>query len=231
MVTKPVLLSVLLVVGMTTSAFSQGEYLDRSQSEFGVGTGIVNNENGSGIGASVSYNGSGDVEVVISVSRVGFVSSFPSLYNVNRKVSGTAYSIEFLMHVVREDSMRVPFSISLTVESELSWYSAQGDYYHMELFGTGGDYTYGIDASKEIYLTTSTYVRPSIGFNYLEGFNLGSAGSIESDRLYLLTGFIRTAYSVKTSETETLLLEPAVTFNKNGTTFLIGVGIVFGKVH
>lgn len=97
---------------LVSSVYSQVNYLEREQSGFSVGVGNVSNEDGTGLRGSVSYGG-GNADVMVSVSRVAFSVSYLDGYVVNRKVGGAAISAELFLDFIRENSTRIPISVSL----------------------------------------------------------------------------------------------------------------------
>ena len=227
MFNKQIFSILCLCITFVSIGFSQGAFLERGQSGFGVSAGFSSNKDASGIGASAGYSISGVFDLGLSVARISLDQKLGGY-----DVSAIAFSPGITFHAVKQDSIGTPISVSLSAGYERDSYSSTAlDQFRLSL---NGDYfSIGTSIYGNVYISPTTYVQPSAEVAYLTGSSKlsdSNGNSITSDNNTTIFGFSASVV-FETSPTTQFGINPGVSINKDNTTFSIRVGFVFSVAH
>ncbi len=212
----------LVVVCSANVAYSQGDYFEKGVSGFEVDAGFFSNDDLSGLGGGFGYSISGIFDLGLSVSRVSFDEKL-----AGEDMHATAVSPYVTFHVIKQDSIRFPISVSIGGAYERDSYSSDAlDLLDWEL---KGDYfAFGFSVFKNVSTSPAMAIQPRGSFSYVTGSTEISDkyGNSERESNNTTSFEIGVSLLFKTSPTTTFRLHPGISINEDNTTFSLGVGLI-----
>ncbi|HUI28867.1 MAG TPA: hypothetical protein VLX91_01530 [Candidatus Acidoferrales bacterium] len=213
-------LAVILMILLPAAAFSQGQFLNKGESGFGVDAAYTSNKDASGFGGSMVYSIKGIIDIEASFSQV-------SLNQQPYKVSGFAVSPHITAYMKTHSSANRLFG-SISMAYETDWYSSDGSgFYPMPV--SGSNYSFGFSVSADLYSRAAVYCQPSLGVVYFFGKS-ETAGYFSRETIgtqgIVFSGGISVVF--KTSRMNSFAIGPAVAVYKALTSFSISAAFVFG---
>lgn len=217
-----VLLTIFIFMVFTITVFSQGVFLDRDQSGFGIGVGFATNKDVTGFEGSVSYSVSGIFDFGISVDRFGFDEKF-----LGKDLSAIviAPSVSFYAFKQNED---IPISLAIAADYEWQNYSNEAlDNYNIDMSGR----YFSIGTSLFVYFKPSIYmkIQPSLGVTYVtgEGIVEDHNGNKQTEDSNATIFDIGLSLAFDTSPDNIFVIKPHVSINKGTTSFGLGLALIF----
>ncbi|HEY9165819.1 MAG TPA: hypothetical protein VIS48_06620 [Candidatus Kryptonia bacterium] len=225
------LLTLCISILLVESAFTQVAHLQSEENGWGAVAGLISNTDGSGIGGSVDYCCGGNVDAALSLAQMNVMRSYPYTSFHDRTLTGGAYSLGFLMHVVKEISMSVPFSVSLSSGFAFGSYSAALSGYQSRLAFRDGHFYYGVSFRRNFNISSVVYVQPSIEIDYLEGFLASEGVNVEGEyeNLHMYTATLAFPLAIRTSGTGSMVIDPSISVDKNRVRLTLVAGFLFGS--
>ncbi len=219
----------IVVVILVAAAHAQSAFLKPGQSGYAALTDLVVGSEISGEGITVGYSSKGYVDATVSVAHVSFLSPYPfSYYNNDQTISGTSFFLELYVHLLRQDSAYVPASIALSSGCEFGSYYSPPNLRATTLLAADFHFLYGAAAYRNLDISPTTYIQPSIGIEYSEGYGLVRSYSYgrQASNDYSLIGFVGVAVAFRTSENTTIIIRPEVGASRRKPAFHVDVGVV-----
>lgn len=225
------LLTVSVSLMAVTAARAQSAYLQKGQSgwevsgEFSSGQGL---ESGS---VTAGYSSRGIIDAVVTLSRLSFPNPYPLDFVVaGRRVTGSAFSMMFSAHVVKQDRQTYPLSISLSAGCYMGSFSLPGSQNALEMSVENGYMSYGGTIYRDIHLSSNFFIQPALSYFYSEGF--GGVGETyyrpQVGNDYVRSFITGVSFAMRIPGSETLVIEPAFTSSRGKNFLSIDAGVVVG---
>ncbi len=216
----------LVVVSSSGVVHSQGDYFQKGVSGFEFDAAFFSNDDLSGIGGGFGYSVSGIFDFGLSVSRVSLDDKL-----AGEDMHATAVSPYVTFHVIKQDSIRFPISVSISGAYERDSYSSDAlDLLDWEL---KGDYfAFGFSIFKNVSTSPAMTIQPRGSFSYVTGSTEISDkyGNSESESNNTTSFGIGVSLLFKTSPTTTFRLHPGISINEDNTTFSLVVGLIVSTI-
>lgn len=216
------LFSLLFTFTFASLAFSQGAYLERGQSGFGVGAAFSSNKDVSGFGGAVGYSASGIFDFGLFVGRLLFEQEL-----AGDELSATSISPFVVVHPVKQDST-TPISVSLSASYDASSYSSDA-LTKLNLSFNASGWSAGVSVYGNIILSPTTKLQPAAGVSYVSSkseLRDNSGNTLTEDSNATIFG-IALSFFFKTGPSTIFRITPTLSFHKDVTTFAVGAGFVF----
>jgi hypothetical protein len=212
----------IILFFITTVSFSQGSYLEKGQSGFGIGAGFSSNKDVSGLLGSAGVSISGIFDLGLSVGR----------FSDEKKVGGydiSAIAIvpNITINIIKQNET-TPISISLSASYERDIYSSEA--LDQLQWSMNGDYfAFGGALFGNINVTPTMYIQPSGSIEYITGSTKITddyGNSISVDNTATVFGFgVKLVFN--TTETTIFGIGPGVSISKDNTTFSAHASVIF----
>ena len=212
----------IFVFTLSSNSYSQGSYLERGQSGFGLGSSFTINKNISGFDGSVSYCLRGIIDI-------GFAAGWFSLKEKieGSNVSATAVSPFFNIHFLKQNK-RIPFSIAINFLYESDTYSS--DAFERTGLELGGkDYSFGgtIYNYTPISNTGKLILSLGISYNVAESEITNSPGNSITSSNNFTRADLGASFFFDLSPSSIIHFTPVVGITEKLVTYNLGVGYIF----
>lgn len=212
----------VLISTFPAVVFSQGYYLERGQSGFGVSGGFSSNKDASLVSGSVGYSAAGTFDFGLSVSQISFADKF-----LGEEITAMSRSPYVTVHAVKQNET-TPFSVALSASYVNDTYSSRAlDDNNLEMFSTG--YTIGLALYGDVVASPTMKVQPKIGIKYFDSEaeikdNVGNSITAKEDGTIVGLGF---ALLFQATSQSIFGISPSVSVNKSNKSFSIDAGFIF----
>lgn len=212
-----------LLAFASAAAFAQSSFLKNGQYGLGLSGAYATNSGASGLSGTAGVGLGGIFDVSFSVGGVKYEPGSIEFSDLK----ATSMAPELRAHVIKQNSSRSPVSLSISVGY------ARDDFRSPDLEAAGLDMwadtvAVGGTIYRDIRLSRGAYLQPYAGLTYdattvkfrnAQGLTLSSKDNLASFGVGLPL-----VYGV--SDSAMLIFQPALTFNRNVTTFAISAGLV-----
>ena len=221
-----VILSVIFIV--PAEILSQGAYVQRGVSAFGISGGASFDEDGSGVGLDMGYSINGLMDISAGLAKYSVDES-----ELGFELSNTGVGPSFTFYPLKQ-SPDVPMSLALGLGYVKQWVSSDAlDAANLEF--TASSWVFGVNIFSSIQTSPTVNLIPSLGISHalnelkVKNTNRNSSyyGETESDDSDLTTFSFGLGLSFQLPSAQIFFVEPGISANKDNTTFGIDIGFLF----
>ncbi len=215
---KHILFGLILILLCTTSAFSQGDYLEKGRNGIGISFGFSSNSDASGIGGNFGFKLSENLDIGISIAWVSY-----SDLDLNSNVF--APSITF--YALKQEQRKSILSIAFGLGYELDSYS--GDYLGVRNWEMYGNYfAFGINVFSKIKTVSLVSIQPNCSITHITGTTeiRDRYGNTESEGNNITSFGFGISIFFETSPKSIIRFDPRISITEDYTTFAISLGVI-----
>jgi len=224
MTKKPIALVAVLVLSAPL-AFSQGSYLKKGQTGFGLSGSYAANGAAHGFSGTAGAALGGIFDLAFSMGRAAYKpgSSLDFL-----DLEATSLVPEIRGHIIKQNSSASPVSVTISAGyARDSFSSPDLDAEGLEMWANS--LLLGATVYRDVPLLNGLYLQPSAGISYTSTsvkFRDETGATLSGDDSLVSFGLgLPLVYAV--SERALLVAVPSLTLDKDHTTFGVSVGLVY----
>jgi len=224
MTKKPVALLAIFFLAAPLS-FSQGSYLKKGQTGFGLSGSYATNSAAQGFSGTAGAALGGIFDLAFSLGRVTYKPG-SSLDFLDLKA--TSFVPEIRGHIIKQNSSASPVSVTVSAGyARDSFSSPDLDVEGLEMWANS--LLLGATVYRDVPLLKGVYLQPSAGISYTSTsvkFRDENGATLSGDDSLVSFG-LGLPIVCAVSEKALLVAVPSLTFDKDNTTFGISVGLVY----
>ncbi len=213
-----------LMMIITSTGFTQGDYLSRGESGFGVSGGFSTNSDATTLGGDVSYSVNGVADFGLSFLRTSF-----DVELLGEDLRVTAIIPSAIFYLLKQDSIRMPISASISFAYEKATFSSKAlDLLDWDM--SGSFLGFGLSFFRNIRVEPTSVIQPRISLGYWTGKirvedSFGNHVDEDNNTTALRLGL--SAFLESSHKTSILGIHPGISFTDDNTTFSLGLGYIF----